>query len=179
MTISLDGGEVVLLDLATRRTSRLWSGPAAEYAVAFRWDGARSRGHCLAIPLIPLAGFSTRRPSGSSGRCRYRSLDCRTIAWSPDSTTLATTCVDRKIYLWDADTGKRKATLEGSTNATSSMRPSTPPARSWRPTGGNTEYGCGTRSWAATCSPACAAATRQRLQTSARMDGSSSRATTT
>ena len=36
------------------------------------------------------------------------------IAWSPDGTTLATACDDAKIYLWDAMTGTRKATLEGS-----------------------------------------------------------------
>ena len=39
-----------------------------------------------------------------------------TVAWSADGTTLATPCDDRKIYLWDAATGTRRATLEGSTN---------------------------------------------------------------
>src|SRR5262249_17939512 len=33
--------------------------------------------------------------------------------WSPDGTALATPCEDQKIYLWDAATGTRKATLEG------------------------------------------------------------------
>jgi WD40 repeat protein len=38
------------------------------------------------------------------------------LAWSPDGTTLATACNDRKIFLWDAATGIRKATLEGHIN---------------------------------------------------------------
>ena len=42
--------------------------------------------------------------------------DAETVAWSPDGTTLATPCDDRKIYLWDAATGIRRATLEGHTN---------------------------------------------------------------
>jgi eukaryotic-like serine/threonine-protein kinase len=115
MTVGLDGGEVVLLDLATRRTSRLWSGPAAEYAVAFRWDGAQ-----VAVFSGDSVDPICRILDAETGRV-IRSISlpiahCRTIAWSPDGTTLATACDDRKIYLWDADTGKRKATLEGSTN---------------------------------------------------------------
>ncbi len=42
-------------------------------------------------------------PSGGAGN----------VAWSPDGRTLATACDDRKIYLWDAATGIRRATLEG------------------------------------------------------------------
>ena len=38
------------------------------------------------------------------------------VAWSPDGAMLATPCEDRKIYLWDAATGIRRATLEGSTS---------------------------------------------------------------
>ena len=38
-----------------------------------------------------------------------------TIAWSPDGATLAIAGDDSKIYLWDAETGTRKLTLEGST----------------------------------------------------------------
>ena len=43
-----------------------------------------------------------------------RPAEC--VAWSPDGAMLATPCDDRKIYLWDAATGIRRATLEGSTN---------------------------------------------------------------
>jgi WD40 repeat protein len=37
-------------------------------------------------------------------------------AWSPDGTTLATPCDDRKIYIWDAATGTRRVALEGHIN---------------------------------------------------------------
>ena len=61
------------------------------------------------------AGSWKRRPAGSSGRSRCPAPRT-TVAWSPDGTTLATPCDDRKIYLWDAATGIRRATLEGTTN---------------------------------------------------------------
>jgi WD40 repeat protein/tetratricopeptide (TPR) repeat protein len=35
------------------------------------------------------------------------------VVWSPDSSTLATPGHDAKIYLWDAATGTRKASLDG------------------------------------------------------------------
>jgi WD40 repeat protein len=35
------------------------------------------------------------------------------VAWSPDGRRLATACLDRRIYLWDALTGQQQATLEG------------------------------------------------------------------
>ncbi len=38
------------------------------------------------------------------------------MAWSPDGGTVATPCVDHKIYLWDAATGVRTAVLEGATS---------------------------------------------------------------
>ena len=37
------------------------------------------------------------------------------VAWSPDGSTLAIACEDRKIYLRDAATGARKSVLEGHT----------------------------------------------------------------
>ena len=40
----------------------------------------------------------------------------RGVAWSPDGRSLATTCNDRVIYLWDTTTGIRKTALEGSIN---------------------------------------------------------------
>ena len=38
------------------------------------------------------------------------------LAWSPDGTLLATTCLDRNIYLWDIATGTLKCSFVGSTN---------------------------------------------------------------
>ncbi len=49
------------------------------------------------------------------------------VAWSPDGTTLATTCQDQKIYLWDTATGTRRAVL--------SVRPTSACARPSTPTG--------------------------------------------
>ena len=57
----------------------------------------------------------TRIRAGSSGRSPLAGAG-NGGAWSPDGTTLATPCDDSKIYLWDAATGMRKATLEGYTN---------------------------------------------------------------
>jgi eukaryotic-like serine/threonine-protein kinase len=39
------------------------------------------------------------------------------VAWSSDGTTLATPCVDLKVYLWDVATGNRKATFDGHTSS--------------------------------------------------------------
>ena len=66
------------------------------------------------------------------------------VAWSPDGTTLATPCDDRKIYLWDAATGKRRVTLEGSYQLRLCVRPSTPPERCWPATAGTVGCGSGT-----------------------------------
>ncbi len=115
MTVGLDGGELVLHDLATRRTSRLWRGPAAGYAVAYSSDGTQIAVFCgepgdpTCRILDAVKGLLIREMSLPVPRCRG-------IAWSPDGATLATACDDRKIHLWDAATGKPKATLEGSTN---------------------------------------------------------------
>jgi len=51
-----------------------------------------------------------------SGRM-LRALACpwgvSSAAWSDDGRRLATACLDRRIYLWDALTGQRQAALEG------------------------------------------------------------------
>ncbi len=39
-----------------------------------------------------------------------------TVGWSPDGATLATSCGDHKIYLWNAASGARRFALEGHTN---------------------------------------------------------------
>ena len=39
------------------------------------------------------------------------------VAWSPDGTDMAVSCDDRKIYLFDAATGTRKAIFDGHTSA--------------------------------------------------------------
>jgi WD40 repeat protein len=107
-------GEFVICDLATGLPRVRRRGPGIERP-QFSPDGSR-------IALSERDGEKTRT-------CRI--LDANTgrlalaipmpavvenIAWSPDGTTLATPCDDRKIYLWDAATGIRRVTLEGHVN---------------------------------------------------------------
>ncbi|MGD0039111.1 MAG: protein kinase [Isosphaeraceae bacterium] len=106
-------GPLLFCDLSTGRHSRRWSLPTVG-DLAFRSDGAQ-----IAV--------TTKDPKNAS--CRILEVDTgqvvRTfplsvsryvrVIWSPDGTTLAT-AYDEKMYLYDAATGTRKATLEGSTN---------------------------------------------------------------
>jgi WD40 repeat protein len=43
------------------------------------------------------------------------------IAWSPDGKRLAAAGVDFRIYVWDAESGKRQAVLEGHSAFISSL----------------------------------------------------------
>ncbi len=107
-----DGG-VVVYDLATGDSCGLCRGPGLVQDLAFRPDGAR-----IAI------NDNEQKPScriveaGSGALVRAIPLPTRSesVTWSADGTTLATPCEDRRIYFWDAATGTRRATLEGSTN---------------------------------------------------------------
>ena len=105
-------GEVLVYDLATGQPERPWHMPGVRF-LAFSPDGSR---------IAATATWRRRRTAGLSRRRRgriVRSIPLRsmaTVAWSPDGTTLATACDDYKIYLWDAATGVRRATLEGHTN---------------------------------------------------------------
>jgi eukaryotic-like serine/threonine-protein kinase len=107
-------GEILTYELTTGRSLWRWHGPGRASDLAFRPDGTQiaviyneTRPSCQIITerqgklirSIPL-------PTGGNG-----------VAWSPDGATLATPCNDRKIYLWDAATGIRRANpLEGSTS---------------------------------------------------------------
>jgi len=106
-------GELLVYNLATRRSSRLWRGPGQAQDLAYRPDGAQ-------IAIV----YHENKPScqiieAASGKL-VRSIllpnQANGIAWNADGTTLATPCDDSKIYLWDAATGIRRATLEGSTS---------------------------------------------------------------
>jgi eukaryotic-like serine/threonine-protein kinase len=107
------GGEFVIYDLASGRPRRSWRGPAPADPV-FSPDGTQ-----IAV------AYKEKNPTlrileAESGRLvRSLPLPARNfegLVWSPDGTTLAGSGDDLKIYLWDAVTGARKSTLEGSTN---------------------------------------------------------------
>ncbi len=112
IVIAHQAEEVVIYDLATGEPEQRWRIPGLRF-VAFSPDGGRIAAtnnltpapHCQIIEV-------------ESGRI-VQSFPLHwtaTVAWSPDGTTLATACDDNKIYLWDAATGGRRATLEGHTN---------------------------------------------------------------
>ncbi|NTU85752.1 MAG: WD40 repeat domain-containing protein [Chloroflexales bacterium] len=56
-------------------------------------------------------------------RLRYRlrghTNDARFVAWSPDGSRLASSSQDRKIIIWDVQTGAQQMTLAGHTNSVS------------------------------------------------------------
>jgi serine/threonine protein kinase/WD40 repeat protein len=103
-------GELLLYDLATGQRGRNWRLPAPAHNVAFRGDGAQ-----IAVPHRAEKDWACRILEVETGRI-VRTFPLpfgATVVWSPDGSTLATRCDDQKIYLWDAATGTRKATLEG------------------------------------------------------------------
>ncbi len=108
-------GTTLIYDLATGRQGGSWPGPASGNDLAYSADGAR-----IATLHNERARFTCRIVESETGR-PVRSIDLPSdgvwVAWGPDGTTLATACIDAKVYLWDVATGRRKAVLEGSTNA--------------------------------------------------------------
>ncbi len=106
-------GELLVYDLATRRSSRLWRRPGYAQDLAYRPDGAQIAIVCHenkpSCQIIEAA-------SGKLVRSILLPNQANGVAWNTDGTTLATSCDDSKIYLWDAATGIRRATLEGVTS---------------------------------------------------------------
>jgi eukaryotic-like serine/threonine-protein kinase len=113
MALAHEDGELLVYDLTSGHSSRLWRGPTSAQNLAYRPDGAQiALIHNQEKPSIQIIEAKSGKlvqsiplPSWTEG-----------ISWNPDGTTLATPCNDRKIYLWDAATGNRRATLEGSTS---------------------------------------------------------------
>ena len=121
-----DGGELLVYDLATGQPSRRWrrAGSCATW-LSVRMDP--DRGHLPRRRTSPARSLTSETgqlvrsislPSGGSGRS----------PGAPTAPPWRSRPMDSKIHLWDAATGIRKATLEGSTNA-GYARPSTPPGR--------------------------------------------------
>jgi eukaryotic-like serine/threonine-protein kinase len=106
--------KTLVYDLATSQVTRSWGGAAPGGAPVFRPDGAQ-----IAVFHSDQNNQTCRILDADTGRL-VRSIPLpstgKGCAWSPDGTTVATPRDDSRIYVWDAATGVRKATLEGSTN---------------------------------------------------------------
>jgi serine/threonine protein kinase/WD40 repeat protein/tetratricopeptide (TPR) repeat protein len=114
LALAHPAGELLVYDLAGRREIRRWRGSymARAREVVYRPDGTQ-----IAIASRGPRPTCTMVDAETGRLVRSIALPAEgEVAWSPDGTTLATACDDRKIYLWDATTGSRKATLEGHTN---------------------------------------------------------------
>ncbi len=105
-------GELLVYDLATHRASRCRRGPGPARDLAYRSDGAQI---AVIYPEKPPSCQIIEADSGKLLRSIVLPALGESVAWSPDGAMLATPCEDRKIYLWDAATGIRRSTLEGST----------------------------------------------------------------
>ena len=104
-------GELAVYDVKTGRPGPQLRVPAEPCGLAFRADGTEIAVVCVekANRICQILDVETRR------RVRRFPLlpGVRDVAWSPDGSTLATASDDQRIYLWDALTGNRRATLEG------------------------------------------------------------------
>jgi serine/threonine protein kinase/WD40 repeat protein/tetratricopeptide (TPR) repeat protein len=110
-------GDVIVYELASGREIRRWRGlpMAGARGLAFRPDGAQIAVPCAGrSPACQILDTETGRLVRSIG---LSSTPNGCVAWSPDGTTLATASDDRKIYLWEAETSRHRATLEGHTGA--------------------------------------------------------------
>jgi WD40 repeat protein len=107
-----ENGDLLVYDLATGQPSRHWRGPKPGM-LSFRPDGAQI------AALSDEKGSTCRILETETGRL-IRSIPMRAkaigVQWSPDGATLTTTCVDRRIDLWDAASGTLKVTLQGHTH---------------------------------------------------------------
>jgi serine/threonine protein kinase/WD40 repeat protein/tetratricopeptide (TPR) repeat protein len=112
LAIPQPGASVRVYDTATGRLVNRWAVPEAAERLVFRPDGAQlAVGSRSTVRLLDadkgkvLAEFS--HPSR---------IAC--LAWHPQGDLLGVSCTDRKIYLWDALTGKEALPpLEGHTAA--------------------------------------------------------------
>ena len=97
-----------MYDLATGRFhARRWRGPGA----ARTWPSGRMEPRSRSFTTNKTTSCQIiEAESGKLVRSIPLPSEGERVAWSPDGTTLATPCNDRKIYLWDAATGIRRAT---------------------------------------------------------------------
>ncbi len=112
IALAHQNGELILYDLETRRRRRLRTGLGRAQQLAFHADGRQ----------IALTADDRKQPNCTiidveSGQV-VRTIPLPTadsISWGPGGATLAT-ANKLNINLWDARSGNKKATLEGSYN---------------------------------------------------------------
>jgi eukaryotic-like serine/threonine-protein kinase len=109
IALARQDGDTLVYDLATGQPTRRWSGPSVK-CLSFHPNGTQI------AEIAGQPGKTCRIVDAVSGRL-IRSIPIGAVAvgvaWSPDGGTLATPCDDFKIYLFDAATGARKATMDG------------------------------------------------------------------
>jgi serine/threonine protein kinase/WD40 repeat protein/tetratricopeptide (TPR) repeat protein len=109
-----DDGSLLVHDLRAGQVARHRLFSTAPRDIAIRPDGRQ-----IAVVSVEKAQSTCRIHDTDSWKL-FRSISlpsptCR-VAWAPDGSALATACEDCKIYVWDAASGARKATLEGHTS---------------------------------------------------------------
>jgi WD40 repeat protein/tetratricopeptide (TPR) repeat protein len=113
MAIAHEDGDVITYDVGTRQPIARWRLPGSQF-MAFSADGARLAvvENATRTPTLRIVAAETGRPVQSP----IVLPGMASVAWSRDGTMLATPGDDRTIHVWDADSGNRRATLEGHTN---------------------------------------------------------------
>jgi eukaryotic-like serine/threonine-protein kinase len=118
-------GQVLIYDLETKSSRRFPSGMSDVKDLAFRADGLQIAvtGQVASQPDLTAESQVANQPTChiidvESGRVvRAMALrKPRSVAWSPDGTTLAAGGEDRKIDIWDVESENLRFRLEGSAN---------------------------------------------------------------
>jgi serine/threonine protein kinase/WD40 repeat protein len=99
-------GSILLHDLRKGEQRTAWTSPPAG-VMAFRPDGQR-----LAF-TTPEEVQILDLPTNQIVRHLYPPDEVKALAWSPDGRLLAGGCDDRNVHVWDTETGRLQALLEG------------------------------------------------------------------
>jgi WD40 repeat protein len=103
-------GAIHFYDLRTGAETRHLSFPGVHY-VCFAPGGKRLAISRAQVPEVLIVNLETQ----SVCSCFTNSAGVGFMSWSPDGHLLACPCGDRRVRLWDPDTGELKAILEGHT----------------------------------------------------------------